>query len=188
MWDKLSLQQKDSIKAGFILAAVLFGGLAAYWFQFVKPDVEAANAKVVQLKDEIGKLDAQIKEMDVAAANLEKMKEKLKMLEEVAAKLPSSIAPEEFFKAFEQILSTTRISYSELKPLPVLPRTIYTEIPYQLSGNGRYHDFGQFLNLVEENPNRLMRIKTFVIENDDSRPSIHPLNLQLATFKFNKKG
>jgi Tfp pilus assembly protein PilO len=106
----------------------------------------------------------------------------------VAAKLPSTVAPEEFFKAFEKILKTTRLSYSELKPLPLLERAIYTEIPYQLVGNGRYHDFGQFLNLVEENPDRLMRIKTFVIENDDSRPSLHPIKVQLATFKFNKKG
>lgn len=188
MWDKLTAQQKDSIKAGLILGVVLFGGLAAYWYQMVKPDIESSKKKVTQLNDEIGKLTEQIKEMDVAAANVEKLKEKQKLLAEVAAKLPSSIAPEEFFKAFEQILSTTRISYTELKPLPVLERAIYTEIPYQLSGAGRYHDFGQFLNLVEENPNRLMRIKTFIIENDDSRPSIHPLNLQLATFKFNKKG
>jgi Tfp pilus assembly protein PilO len=188
MWEKLTAQQKDAVKAGFILAFVLFAGVGAYWYQFAKPEMDTAEKKVADLNGEIGKLKDQLREMDQARENLEKLKEKQKLLEEVAAKLPSTVAPEDFFKAFEEILKVTRVSYTELKPLPLLERAIYTEIPYQLVGAGRYHDFGQFLNLVEENPNRLMRIKTFVIENDDSRPSVHPLKVQLATFKFNKKG
>jgi len=188
MWDKLTVQQKDGIKAGFILAAVLFVGVGAYWYQFAKPEVAAAETTVAKLDGEIKDLQQQVREMDLAAENIEKLKEKQRLLEEVAAKLPSTVAAPEFYKALEEILQITRLSYSELSQQPLLERTIYTEIPYQIVGRGRYHDFGQFLNLVEENPNRLMRIKTFVIENDDTRPSVHPLKVQLATFKFNKKG
>lgn len=188
MWEKLTAQQKDAIKAGLILALVLLGGLGAYWWKFTKPDIAAAETSLAAIDKEIADLKKQVSDMDDAASNLEKLKEKQKLLEEVAAKLPSTVAPQEFYRALEEILKITRMSYSELAQLPLLERTVYTEIPYQIVGTGRYHDFGQFLNLVEENPNRLMRIKTFVIENDDSRPSVHPLKIQLATFKFNTKG
>lgn len=188
MWEKLTAQQKDAIKAGLIFAFVLFAGVAAYYWQFAKPDVEAAEKKVAELGGEIADLKKQLREMSDAEANLERLKEKQRLLEEVAAKLPSTVEPQEFFRAFSEILKITRMSYSEMQQLPLLERAIYTEIPYQIVGRGRYHDFGQFLNLIEENPNRLMRIKTFVLENDDNRPSIHPLKVELATFKFNVKG
>lgn len=188
MWERLTAQQKDAIKAGFILAVVLIVGIGLYWWQFVQPEMQTAEKKVKELNTEISDLRRQMREMQDASANLQRLAEKQKLLEEVAAKLPSTVAPQEFYRAFEQILQITRLSYSELAQLPLLERQIYTEIPYQIIGQGRYHDFGQFLNLVEENPNRLMRIKTFVIENNDAHPSIHPIKVQLATFKFNQKG
>lgn len=188
MWEKLTAQQKDAIKAGLILAFVLLGGLGAYWWKFTQPEIAAAEKTVVGIDTEIADLNSQINNMDAASENVEKLKEKQRLLEEVAAKLPSTVAPQEFYRALEEILKVTRMSYSELSQLSLLERAVYTEIPYQIVGTGRYHDFGQFLNLIEENPNRLMRIKTFVIENDDTRPSVHPLKIQLATFKFNKKG
>lgn len=188
MWEKLTAQQKDAIKAGFILAAVLFIGVGFYWWQFTKPEIEQSETALTKISGEISDLKKQMREMADAAAHLESLKEKQRLLEEVSAKLPSSVAPQEFYRAFEDILKVTRLSYSELNQLPLLERTVYTEIPYQIVGRGRYHDFGQFLNLIEENPNRLMRIKTFVIENDDATPSVHPLKVQLATFKFNQKG
>jgi Tfp pilus assembly protein PilO len=188
MWEKLNAQQKDAIKAGFMLVAMLFVAVGAYWFYFVSAEVEAANKRVADMQVEIKDLQARVREMDLAKENLEALKEKQRLLEEVASKLPSTVAPQEFYRAFEQILATTRVDYSELSQQALLERTVYTEIPYKIVGRGRYHDFGQFLNLVEENPNRLMRVKTFVIENDDNRPSVHPLQVELATFKFNKKG
>ena len=188
MWEKLTAQQKDAIKAGFILAIVLFFGVGFYWWKFTKPEIALAATRIAALEKEIDDLDKQVREMDEAAKHLEELKEKQKLLEEVAAKLPSTVAPQEFYRALEEILKVTRLSYSELSQLPLLERAVYTEIPYQIVGTGRYHDFGQFLNLVEENPNRLMRIKTFVIENDDAHPSLHPIKVQLATFKFNQKG
>lgn len=188
MWERLTAQQRDAIKAGFILAAVLFAGAFIYWWQFASPEVESAEKRLVALDSEVADLKKQVREMDEAALNMEKLKEKQKLLEEVAAKLPSTVAPQEFYRALEEILKVTRLSYTELSQLPLLARAVYTEIPYQIVGTGRYHDFGQFLNLVEENPNRLMRVKTFVIENDDAHPSLHPIKVQLATFKFNQKG
>jgi Tfp pilus assembly protein PilO len=188
MWAELNAQQKDAVKAGFILAIVLIGGVGAYYWYMAKPAITTAKATIEKTNTEITGLRERMKEMEVSAANMEELKRKQKLLAEVAAKLPSTIAPQEFFHALDKILQVAQIDVSELQPESLLPREIYTEIPYKIIGRGRYHDFGQFLNLIEENPDRLMRVKTFTIENDDNRPSIHPMTVELATFKLEKKG
>lgn len=187
MMDKLNAQQKDAVKAGIILAVILFAGAYAYYAYLVQPEVKSSKDKTAKLRAEIQDLDGRLAEMDSAEANLEALREKQALLEQVAAKLPSTVAPEETFRALEEIFKVTRVDYTQLTPQPLAERETYSEIPYRLTGRGRYHDFGQFLNMVEENNKRLMRIKNFTVENDDERPSIHPLTVELATFKFKSK-
>jgi len=187
MWNALTPQQKDAVKAGAILAVVLFVGAYAFYAYYIQPEVTRLEEQTGKLKAEITKLDARLKEMDAAAANIEALRAKQELLRQVAAKLPSTPAPDEFYRALEEILNITRVDYTQLEGVSVVERETYSEIPYKLTGKGRYHDFGQFMNMVEENPKRLMRIRTFTVENDDSRPSIHPVTIELATFMFKGK-
>jgi Tfp pilus assembly protein PilO len=187
MMEKLTAQQRDAVKAGAILAIVLFGGAYFFYAYYIQPEITRVQGLIVKVDEEIKELNGRLREMDEAAQNLEALKQKQEYLRQVAAKLPSSIAPQEFYSALIEILQTTRVDYSTLAQQKLQERTVYTEIPYRITGKGRYHDFGQFLNMIEENPTRLMRVKTFVIENDDRRPSVHPINVELATFMFNKK-
>jgi Tfp pilus assembly protein PilO len=185
---ELTAQQQDAVKAGGILAAILVAAVIVFQFYWAKPQIESLQAGIAKTKTEISELTQRIRDMDEMKKNLEAMREKQRLLELVAAKLPVSNSPEEFYKAFQEVLTATRVEYNEMSQQPLEERTVYTEIPYRISGRGRYHDFGQFLNMIEENPRRLMRIKTFTIENNDARPSVHPVTVRLATFKFNKKG
>ncbi|RMH29774.1 MAG: hypothetical protein D6691_02160, partial [Candidatus Hydrogenedentota bacterium] len=93
-----------------------------------------------------------------------------------------------FFQALSKVLQVTRVDYTELEPLKEVSRSAYVEIPYRIKGTARYHDFGHFLNLIEDNPDRFMRVRTFTIENRDDRPSVHPVTIELATFMFVKRG
>lgn len=185
MMEKFTVQQRDTVKAAFIFGILMFGGVFAFYYFYVKPEITRQQFIITERNAEIKELEQTIKEMDEAVKDIEALREKQRLLEQVAAKLPSNIAPEEFYKALDEILQATRVEYSEMSQQVPQERSVYTEIPYRISGKGRYHDFGQFLNMVEENPNRLMRIKKFSIENDDNRPSVHPLQVELATFKFN---
>lgn len=187
MMEQYTPQQRDTVKAGAILAAVLFAGAYAFHAYYIQPELKATTAKTTKLIAEIKELDARLTEMKNAAKNLAALRQKQELLARVAAKLPSTVAPEETFRALEEIFQVTRVDYTQLTPLPLAERETYSEIPYRLTGRGRYHDFGQFLNMVEENSKRLMRVKTFTVENDDTRPSIHPLTIELATFKFKAK-
>ena len=66
--------------------------------------------------------------------------------------------------------------------------SLYTEIPYVILAHGRYHAVGQFLTLVEQNPQRFMRVKYLKIKNDLLRPSIHTIQMVVETFMFNSVG
>lgn len=181
-------QQQDIMKAGGILAVILAAGITYVNMYVVADYVAGYKKEQVKLKEDIKKLDARLNEMKAMADNMAEVRRKQELLAEVSKKLPLSADPQGFLKALEPILNTTKVEVSELQPLALENRTVYTEVPYRIKNQGRYHDFGQFLNMCEENPTRFMRIKTFTIQNKDDRPSIHPIEVDVATFTFVTKG
>lgn len=188
MMQNLTPQQKDAVKAGFILAVLIFVGAIYYYRFIVKEQIAQAEKKIKATQTQIKELDQEIRDLQAQLGNPEELKLKEEFLKKIAAKLPDTPDAPGFFEALRDILQVTNIEYSELEPQKEISRSVYVEIPYRIKCVARYHDFGQFLNLIEENPKRFMRVKTFTIENQDNRPSIHPVTLELATFMFIKKG
>jgi Tfp pilus assembly protein PilO len=184
----LTPQEKDVVKAGLILAVVLVAAVFYYFFQIVAPQIEKDKKDIVKVQEEIRALNADMREIEMEFRNLEDLKRKAEFLARIAKKLPESPDAPGFLQALIKILEVTRVTYSDLIPLPQSVRTVYTEIPYRIQGQSRFHDLGQFLNLIEENPDRFMRVKTFTIENDDTRPSLHPATVEIGTFMFNSRG
>lgn len=188
MWDALTPQEKDGIRAGLILAILLMAGVGAYWYFYAKPNVEVHQKEIAVLEGDLKLLDTKLVEIADAEKVIDVLKQKVEFLEQIATKLPNSPDAPQFFNSLSSVLDVTRIDYSALAPERVLEREVYTEIPYRITCRARFHSFGQFLNLIEENPDRFMRVKTFIMENQDSRPSIHPVVVNIATFMFNTKG
>lgn len=188
MMESLTPKERDALKAGMVLAVMLIAGISYWYYSFVKPEIERDKKALAKLESDIKSLNDRLREMDLLAANLEALREKQQYLEEITAKLPNSVDAPGFLRALVDILSATRVEYSALQQEKEAVRTVYTEIPYAIVCTSRYHDFGQFLNLIEENPNRFMRVKSFTVENQDQRPSVHPVTVRVATFMFNAKG
>jgi Tfp pilus assembly protein PilO len=87
--------------------------------------------------------------------------------------------------ALVSTLRVTGIIQETVKPENVRDRAQYTEIPYTVEAHGRYHELGQFLTLIEQNPQRFMRVKSFKLGTNLLRPSIHPIKMEITTFMFN---
>ena len=104
----------------------------------------------------------------------------------VTRRLPSSPDAPGFLNALLTTLSTTGIIQEEVKPAGASERALYTEIPYTVNAHGRYHSIGQFLTLIEQNPERFMRVRNMTIKNNVKRPSVHPIEMDITTFKFNQ--
>lgn len=138
-----------------------------------------AEKKLVSLNDEL----KQITELVGQKEELERQSE---MIRRVTQRLPSSPDAPGFLNALLMTLSTTGIVQDEVKPVEKEKRALYTEIPYTIQAQGRYHAIGQFLTLIEQNPDRFMRVKSLEIGNDANRPSIHPIKMDVTTFMFNQ--
>ena len=108
------------------------------------------------------------------------------MIQKVIQRLPSRPDAPGFLVALVSILRQTGIIQRSVTPEETVNRTQYTEIPYEIDAFGRYHELGQFLTLVEQNPARFMRVKAMRVSNNLARPSIHPIELQISTFMFNQ--
>jgi Tfp pilus assembly protein PilO len=172
-----------------LLGVLLTAGGIYYYIVVAKPQItatnkatEAAKVKVAEAKREITRI-TELKNDTAKREELERFVARAKL------RLPTSAqeATEQgFYDIIEESLRRTGASFSRLAAKPPIPRQLYFEVPYDLKGAARYHEFGQLLNVIECNPQRLMRVSTFALKNDPKRPSIHPMDLTVKTFTFNE--
>ncbi len=188
MLENLTAQERDGVKAAAILMVILYAGLIYYNYQILGPEMVKNEKLIAASEEQIKEREQTLSDMNAMAANMEEVRRKQALLAEVVKRLPKSADPQGFYQALEPVLEATQFEYTELQPQVAASRATYTEIPYRIIGKSRYHDFGQFLNMIEENRDRLMRVKGFAVRNQPDRPSIHPLNVDVASFMFNQKG
>jgi Tfp pilus assembly protein PilO len=175
-----------------LLMLLVFGGLVCLivvgYFHFMlgrgmisnyTRQAEEARKEVVELNDQLDAIKKLLSQKEEIAAQAE-------MIEKVTRRLPSSPDAPGFLGALVMSLATTGIIQEEVSPDQTAVRALYTEIPYKVSAHGYYHGFGQFLTLIEQNPDRFMRVKKLKIGNNTDRPSIHPIEMEIATFMFNQ--
>jgi len=177
-------KQKQTLTVGLLVAA-LVAFVLGYWFAVnVQADVKAARAKQAELAKEIADSKARIAEIETFLKNRGELEKMLEEVNRAKRRLPSDAQAIEFLAVLTDSLNKTGVSVSEVTPQPQVPRSMYTEIPYLIKGSARYHEFGQFLNLIECHPDRFMRVSTFRFLKNDKRPSIHPMEARIQTFMF----
>lgn len=181
-------QDKKTLQIGLFLAAVvLVGGVYCHFMIF-------SNTKTRTMND-IETVNSQIREQSAMREDLIALGNRREEIEALAEKiqlaslrLPDTRNAQEFYSDLVRVLHTTGVDYHSVRPLPDSPHQLFTELPYTLTANAAFHEFGQFLNLLEENPNRFMRVSHIDISNDRDRPTVHPVNLEVKTFMLHSVG
>ncbi len=177
-------KQKQALTVGLIFA-VLLGFIIGYWYMMsVRETIERSIKKQEELAAEIKSNEARLKEIRDFMENKDELEEMLARVEKAKRRLPDDPEAIEFLAILTDSLNKTGVSVSEVSPRDPINRTMYVEIPYFIKGSARYHEFGQLLNLIECHPDRFMRVSTFKMFKNDQRPSIHPVEAQIATFMF----
>ena len=181
-----SEQDKKTLSIGIFVAVVVFAGLAYWHFFVLKRHYKRNESLKTTIKEEINKYKdelAEIREVEAQRGQIDKMRA---VVQEAAKRLPNRPDAPGFFNELIRILRITGVQTTRVDPQPPRGQVLYTEIPYSIVSRCRYHEFGQFLNLIEENQKRFMRVNSFNIINDDNRPSVHPVTVGISTFMFNK--
>lgn len=180
-------QEKKVLFLGAFIAAMMVAGSLYYYVMFVKKEVAANAEKVVKIRKEIKVVEKELNDMKRFMGKEEEVTNMRKIVESTTKRLPSSHNEYEFLSLLINILRVSKVNQHFLKPSAYVAQTLYTEIPYSIDLKARYHEFGSFLNLVEENPDRFIRVNSFQISNDKDRPSIHPIKVVISTFMFNRR-
>ena len=182
----LDEQAKKTLGVGLFIAILIIVGFGYFHFQILQDHYKRNETQKKNLSDEIKKLKENLREIEEAERDRPRIEEMRKVVEEASQRLPSSPDAPGFYQELIRILRLTGVQPRRVDPVHTRNAVLYTEIPYKITATCRYHEFGQFLNLIEENQRRFMRVKSFSISNNDNRPSIHPAPIDISTFMFNK--
>jgi Tfp pilus assembly protein PilO len=178
-------QKSQMLIIGFFGLAVI-ALVAWYHLMFARPKIEELGRQRATVQRQITQKVAELEEIRALLAQREQLEQRRRMISRVMRRLPSTPDAPGFLVSLVEVLRQTGIIQRLVKPEATRNRVDYTEIPYSVSAFGRYHELGQFLTLVEQNPDRFMRLRTMKVTNTIARPSIHPVDLEITTFMFNR--
>ena len=178
-------ETQKQVTIAAVILGVLLTILAVYaWFMFVSPKLQEnakATAAAVKKAEEH---EARIREMRNVIENRAEWEELQAKVEVAKKRLPSDPRSLEFLQLLRDGLSKTNVQQTGITADKPSRRPMYQETPYTIEGFARYHDFGQFVNLIECNPSRIMRIKKIDLRNTATRPSFHPMTVGVSTYSF----
>ncbi len=182
----MSEKNKRILQVG--LAIGLVGLIAAVytWYIWAKPEITKQKKEQESKSAQIATINRQLMQIQNQADLQKTIQQKKAFLEQASRRLPATPNAEGFLASLSDMLQRSSVKVRSVNGEAIQPRSNYTEIPWRVSAMAQYVELGVFFNLVEENPQRLMRVKSFTISNDEELPGYHPVDIQIGTFMFNK--
>lgn len=174
-------QKSQLLIIGFV-GAVMMVICIYFHFMIVRARVSDYTGQSKKLEKLIAETTLQVNEIRELMDNQEELEEQRETIQQIVRRLPSTPQAPGFLMELGSVLRKTGIFHEMVKPEKPTSNSQYTELPYNIEAHGRYHEIGQLLTLIEQNPQRFMRVKNFTIENNFERPSVHPISLEIATF------
>ena len=185
---------KKALMIGGFLAVIIAVSGGYYKFMFQSTEIKKIEKQIKSKETEIKQLKSEFKSLSDLEGREPQIRELLARLEEQAKRLPPEEQVPELLLNVKEMLKLTSFRFLYDQPEPRIPRDFYAEVPYVIKGTAPYHNFGQFLNLIEVNPERLMRVKKIEIkvqkESDIEKgiqsPFLHDIDLTIAAYVTRK--
>lgn len=184
----LTEKQKNLLMVFALIFVLGVGG--NYYYQMMYGDARKRNyrSEVEELETKMREVNNRIKEyndLQNQKGDIEAMREKVELARKRLPRAPNQVQFHEILTAMAKEASVYLI---KVEPLPIVRRQNYIEIPYRLECFAKYHSLGEFFNLIEENKDRLMRIKQFRVTNESGtlkdRPSVQYAVVEISAFAF----
>lgn len=185
---QLTDQNKTALTIGLILAAIAAIVVLYFDFATVRPALTNNARTRTTAQNQIKEREARLAEINKFIADADARQRLIAQVEAAQRRLPSDQQAEEFLDILRLAMRDTGVAFSRISP-PTSPiqRSNYEELNFTIQGSARYHEFGQFVNIIECHPDRFMRVSGFSIGQNARRPSIHPVNLNVSTFLFRER-
>jgi type IV pilus assembly protein PilO len=181
---------KWSMKRRLLLwAGVCLGGILLYYFLGFQPNLQKLRA----LEEDYNRLGKELRENEAIAANLPRVKEEVRRLDEKLAqaleKLPNQEEIPALLRTVSDLGRDSGLEFLLFKPSPFVPKDFYAEVPLELQVLGRYHDVAVFFDKIGKLP-RIVTIQD--LELGGAKRAAAGLKLtascRATTFKFLEAG
>ena len=180
----LSPKNKQTLIVAGVLGGAIFLIVLYFGFMMILPQAKEMAAETEKVKTAREKNEQDLKKFKELIGNTALRTEVTETFSRVSSRLPREQDPIEVFGLLRGYFEGTDVQFTYLEPGKQTSRGRYFEYPFVIRGRARYHEFGQLVNLIECNPNRLMYVNSFRLTNDARRPSIHPMEVGVSTFTF----
>lgn len=183
----MSEKDKATLFLGLMIPAIIFGIGFYYDWQILKPQRLQLATQTAEMEKKIKDLNTELRDMNQALAQKEQIIKLRNAVVERAKRLPPIIDMQDNLRQINRMVTDTGVKANEVSPKAYRAQSLYTDYPYDIKGTARYHEFGLLLNLIELNKDRLFRVKQFDLRNDKTEPIVHPFDLTMATYVFNRE-
>jgi len=181
---QLNENQQKTLIVGVIFAVLALVAVIVLNVTYFSTQRTELQQNISTAETEITNLESERALMRSFLGNEAEHRDLMQRVEDARRRLPSDPQAFQFLEILRDTLSNTNVNFSFLSQENSIRRSMYEEIPYRVRGAARYHEFGQFINIIECHPERFMRVSTFSLSNDTRRPSIHPIEVGISTFMF----
>lgn len=182
---QMTEKNKQALIAGSILGIAVLAVLLVFGFTYVFAEVASARQDVDRLRTQIRNDEQTLARIESFLEDDESFRQIEEAFARVSSRLPQDQDPFETFETLRGYFEGTAVSFTRIEPRSSVSRGRFSEHPFTIRGSARYHEFGQLVNLIEADPNRLMHVTNFRLSNSERRPSLHPMEVGIVTFSFN---
>ncbi|OGW75003.1 MAG: hypothetical protein A2Z72_00575 [Omnitrophica bacterium RBG_13_46_9] len=175
-----------------IYASALLLTVVLYFILFLRPTL----AKLFEIIPELKELRQNIKVVRDDLRFEEKLKTRLEGLQEVLGEYENKLSREkELPKFLENLSKMARSSGVKILGITPLIRTekqksgagdIYQEVPIIIGAQSGYHEFGAFINRLENDP-RYMQISDIKMQASRNNPRRHEIEFVVYAYTFKKE-
>jgi type IV pilus assembly protein PilO len=135
-----------------LVAGVMGGLLALFWYQFLTPidaDIQGRMSSLDELQKTIATALQRQKQLTQIKKEAQELQTKLDMLKTV---LPLEKETDLLFRSVQQQATTSALRIIRVAPRSTIDHEVYTEWPIDMEVLGTYHNVGAFLDRIRQLP------------------------------------
>ncbi|MBI3753899.1 MAG: type 4a pilus biogenesis protein PilO [Deltaproteobacteria bacterium] len=165
-----------------ILTTAVAIGFFFYQYIYLKnaAEIQRLDSQAQTIAADINKVSAEAQATQQTAQRLKDAMGRLKEMEEkfmiTQSKLPSERQLSSILKGLVGGEAKRGIKFTSLKPLPLEQKGEYFKLPFQITMQGRFQAFGEYLERIEDMP-RIITVENFRL--DAKEESLPLLSIQL---------
>lgn len=157
-----SIMKLPNKQKAYILAGILVGIAGLYWHLVYRPK----SAELVNLTANLEKLQAELNESKVIAADLPKFKEEVARLnaelKNALMELPDKKEISTLLTNISNLGTDSGLEFLRFKPLNEIPSGFYAKVPVEINVKGTFYNVATFFDKVSKLP-RIVNIGDVVI-------------------------